>query len=85
VLAKIAAYINLAVAQIQSTAMLPVWSLAFAPLLCLADLHRRKETVLLANLGLRIPYVVMIATIPAVLFEILLAIVLPIALPIALR
>ena len=50
-------------------AMLPVWALAASASLVHIDLHRRKELMLVKNLGVTTAHAVVIGTIPALLFE----------------
>ena len=50
-------------------ALVPVWVLATAPSLVLIDLHRRKETTLLHNLGVTTPFAVTVGSMPSVVFE----------------
>ena len=50
-------------------AMLPVWALAVSASLVHIDLHRRKELMLVKNLGVTTAHAVVIGTIPALLFE----------------
>ena len=48
----------------------PIWIVAMAASLVLVDLHRRKEIMLLQNLGITTASVVGMATLPAVAFEV---------------
>ena len=64
-----AAQVNLAYANIEASALLPMWIVVIAALLCVADLHRRKERLLLANLGISTSWAVCVATLPAVALE----------------
>ena len=72
-LGKLAALVNLAMASLRPGPFFPLWSVVIAAGLCLADLHRRKETMLLANLGIRTSAAVIVGTIPAVILETVLA------------
>ncbi|HEX6317026.1 MAG TPA: hypothetical protein VFZ73_19270 [Gemmatimonadaceae bacterium] len=51
------------------TISLVPWVVAMAPVLILLDLLRRKERMLLNNLGVTLPAAVTLGSIPAVLFE----------------
>ena len=73
---KLAALVTLAMASLRPGPFFPAWSVGIAAVLCLADLRRRKETMLLANLGLRISSAVIVGTIPAVILETALLLVL---------
>jgi hypothetical protein len=69
-LARVMAIVVLAWADISGGSPLqPVWTLAVAASLVLADLHRRKELLLLHNLGVATAPAIVIGTIPAFLFE----------------
>ena len=76
-LARLAALIVLEVmrsmarnaAQLNDISVHPGATVVVAAALVLADLHRRKETMLLRNLGVATGIAVLIGTIPAVLFE----------------
>jgi hypothetical protein len=48
---------------------LPVWVLVVSASLIHLDLHRRKETMLLNNLGVTTIQAVCVGTIPALMFE----------------
>jgi hypothetical protein len=48
-------------------ALLPWWTLGISPALVLVDLHRRREVVLLGNLGVITGHAVLVGTIPAFL------------------
>jgi hypothetical protein len=72
-LGKLAALANLAMASLRPGPFFPAWSVAIVACLCLADLHRRKETLLLANLGIRTSAAVLVGTVPAVIIEVVLA------------
>ena len=50
-------------------AMLPAWVVAVSASLVHLDLHRRKELMLVNNLGVATAQAVVIGTIPALLFE----------------
>ena len=65
--------VNLSMANIDGRELLPFWSVLITALLVLADLHRRKEILLLNNLGLAIGPIVLVATTPGVLLELALA------------
>ena len=52
--------------------MLPVWALALTASLLHLDLHRRKELMLVHNLGVATVQAVVIGTLPAMLFEMVL-------------
>jgi len=76
-LARLNAFVVLAVmsaiagndVQLNDVAINPGAMVVVAAALVLADLHRRKETMLLRNLGVATSFAVLIGTIPAVLFE----------------
>lgn len=53
-------------------AMLPLWALAVSASLVHIDLHRRKELMLVKNLGVTTAHAVVTGTIPALLLEIML-------------
>ena len=48
----------------------PLWTVAMAASLVLVDLHRRKEIMLLQNLGITTVSAVSMAALPAVAFEV---------------
>jgi hypothetical protein len=50
-------------------AILPLWAVAVTASLVRLDLSRRKELILLHNLGATTSHVVLIGSIPALLFE----------------
>ena len=50
-------------------ALLPVWAMAVSASLVLLDLRRRRELMLLNNLGVATSLAVFIGSIPAILFE----------------
>ncbi len=50
-------------------ALLPWWTLAMTPALVLLDLHRRREVLLLNNLGIVTGRAVFIGTIPSFVME----------------
>lgn len=58
---------------VESATVPPYWTLTLAALLSLADLHRRKETMLLANLGIRLHEAILVAVAPAVPLEVILS------------
>ena len=66
---KVAALITLAMASLRPGPFFPAWSVVIAAALCLADLHRRKETMLLSNLGIRTSTAVFVGTIPGIVLE----------------
>lgn len=49
--------------------LLPLWTLLVSPMLLLFDLRRRKELMLLQNLGVATSQAVIIGTLPAVVLE----------------
>jgi len=49
--------------------VLPVWTLAVSASLVHVDLHRRKELMLLNNIGVATGNAVIIGSLPALLFE----------------
>jgi len=49
--------------------VLPVWTLAVSASLVHLDLHRRKELMLLKNIGVATGNAVFIGSLPALLFE----------------
>lgn len=55
--------------QLSDLAVHPGAAIVVAAALVLADLHRRKETMLLRNLGVATGHAVLIGTIPAFLCE----------------
>jgi hypothetical protein len=58
---------------VETATVPPYWTLALAALVSLADLHRRKETMLLANLGIRLHEAILVTVAPAVLLEVILS------------
>jgi hypothetical protein len=52
--------------------MLPVWIVVIAGILAVVDLRRRKELVLLNNLGVETSVAIAMSTLPALLLESLL-------------
>ena len=52
-----------------SGAVVPVWTLAMSASLVLIDLWRRKELVLLHNLGVTTHAAVIVASVPALVLE----------------
>lgn len=48
---------------------LPVWTLAVSASLVHLDLHRRKELMLVNNIGVTTGHAVLIGSLPALLFE----------------
>ena len=69
-LGRVMASVVLAWANIPGGSPLqPVWMLAVAAALVHFDLHRRKELVLLHNLGVATAPAIVIGTIPAFLLE----------------
>ena len=85
IFARIMAVATLAMAQssvsrdsplyVANATVPPSWTVALTALLCLADLRRRKETMLLANLGIRMPEAILVASTPAILIELILAVI----------
>ena len=49
--------------------LLPLWVIALSPAVVLLDLHRRKETTLLHNLGVTTRFAVTMGSLPSVLLE----------------
>jgi len=47
------------------------WGVVITAALVLVDLHRRKEVMLLHNLGVTTQHAILVGTIPAVMLEIL--------------
>ena len=56
-------------AQLNDISVNPGATVVVAAALVLADLHRRKETMLLRNLGVATGFAVLVGTIPAVICE----------------
>jgi hypothetical protein len=57
-----------------SALLVPLWSVTMCSALLLVDLHRRKELVLLHNLGLPTGLAVSIGVFPSLVLETLLAV-----------
>ena len=55
--------------------MLSFWAVAITTALVLVDLHRRREVMLLNNLGVTTQQAIVVSTIPAVILEVLLGLV----------
>lgn len=70
-LARIMAMGMLAWAEIPDAggALVPLWTLVASSTLLLVDLHRRKELLLLHNLGVASSQAVFMGTLPAVILE----------------
>jgi len=55
--------------------MLSFWAVAITTALVLVDLQRRREVMLLNNLGVTTQQAIVVSTIPAVILEVLLGLV----------
>ena len=64
--------VDAAVIQTHGDPSLPIWSLVMSATLMLVDLLRRKELVLLNNLGVATAGAVMVGVLPAIVGEVLL-------------
>ena len=69
-LARVMAFAMLGVAgAARGSAILPVWALTISAALVQLDLHRRKEMMLLHNLGVSTTQAICIGAVPALVFE----------------
>ena len=71
-LARLMGMATLAAVSNPASSLLPAWVLVMTAILTLVDLHRRKEVVLLHNLGIRTSHAVALVTLPAIAAEALL-------------
>lgn len=72
ILARLMATAMIVYASAESGAsglVVPVWTLLVLPGLMLADLWRRKELVLIHNLGITTPVAVIVGSTPALVLE----------------
>ena len=67
--ARLMAIAVLSSAGVAGGGELPVWTLAASAILVRLDLHRRKELMLLNNIGVATGNAVFIGSLPALLFE----------------